>query len=819
MGNEINAIKKDPQTVEVSIALGFPDVYEVGMSHLGLKILYQILNSQDWIAAERVFCPWVDLEVELRDRKRPLTTLESNRSVSSFDVVGFSLQHELCATNVLTMLDLAGIPFLAEERNSAFPLIIGGGPAAFNSEPVLGLFDAILIGDGEVATLEICKTIREVKRRSVTSKRDILIQLSKIQGVYVPAFFDVQYEADGKIGRIESNLPGYERVEKAIVPDIEQCPFPAAQVVPFAELVHDRLSIEISRGCTRGCRFCQAGMIYRPVRERRPESIIEHAHQGLCHTGFDELSLLSLSSGDYSCIGPLLKELMDRHSKDRVAVSFPSLRVDSLDPQWFDEIKRVRKTGFTLAPEAGNDRLRRIVNKALTDNDILETSRAVYGAGWNLIKLYFMVGLPGEDDKDLEDLIQLALKVSRLAKNRGRGANLNVSLATFVPKSHTPFMWFPQIPLEESVRRIGHIQEALDRHRWIRVKWNQPEMSWLEGVFARGDRRLLEVVATAWKLGARFDAWGEQFKKDLWDQAFERSGLDPGFYLYRSRSFDEILPWDHLKSGVKKGYLKQEWERAMAQRHTPDCRDQCLECGVCDHTLVDPVIQRDWGPDLKTIYQNSERTESDEKTLRLTFSKTGVARCLGHLELMRAFIRGLKRAGLNLVYSQGFHPLPKVSFASALPVGVESIEESVDFQIRDSLSPSDVKQRIGPQLPEGIRIINVENISRRAKTARIKETHFTITINGLVLDLSNLEGFLASDAFPIVKSGKKGKKNVDARQVVKSMALDNQGMIKLVMKHINGPQLKPIEIVMAVFGLTQSEAESLRVLKTRQVIE
>ncbi|MFH1489064.1 MAG: TIGR03960 family B12-binding radical SAM protein [Pseudomonadota bacterium] len=439
LGNEINAVKKDPDTVEVSIALAFPDVYEVGMSHLGLKILYRILNGPDWLAAERVFCPWGDMASALKERKLPLTALETHRPLLEFDVLGFSLQTELCYTNILTMLDLSGIPFRAEERDDTYPLIIAGGPSCSNPEPVAPLFDAIVIGDGEKTALEICRIVRETKRAKIKDKREILGRLAQVEGVYIPAFFEIFYHSDGRIRAIDPKCPGHEEIRKAVIPDIDLYPFPTRQVVPFTELIHDRLAVEISRGCTRGCRFCQAGMIYRPVRERSPQSVAENAVKGLRNTGFEELSLLSLSSGDYSCLGPLMERLMENQSERKVALSLPSLRVDSLDPQWFEQIKRVRKTGFTLAPEAGNDRLRRVINKSLTDNELLDMASQIYKAGWNLIKLYFMIGLPGETDDDLEDIISISRKVLRSAGDMRGRAKLNISISTFVPKSHTPF--------------------------------------------------------------------------------------------------------------------------------------------------------------------------------------------------------------------------------------------------------------------------------------------------------------------------------------------------------------------------------------------
>ena len=818
LGNEINSIKKDLATAEVSIALTFPDVYEVGMSHLGLKILYHILNSCDWLAAERVFSPWVDLEKELRDRGIPISSLESSRPLLDFDIVGFSLQHELSFTNVLNILHLSRIPFLSEQRDHSFPLIIAGGPACFNPEPVASFFDAIVIGDGEEATLQICRKVREAKRKRVKSKEDLLYELANIKGVYVPPFFRVHYKTAGTINSIEPLLKGYEEVEKAIVPDISQYPSPCRQVVPFTELVHDRLAIEISRGCTRGCRFCQAGMIYRPTREQNPALVVNNVAMALNLTGFEELSLLSLSSGDYSSLGQLLRELMDRQSKEKTAISLPSLRVDSVDPAWFDQIKRVRKTGFTLAPEAGSDRLRRVINKPLSNGDILNMAREVYGAGWNLIKLYFMIGLPTEGHEDLQDIIHLVEEITRITKNKGKKAKLNISVATFVPKSHTPFMWIPQLRFEEGQRRIQLIHNAFKGRR-VRVKWNQPELSWLEGIFSRGDRRLSRALIEAWRLGARFDAWGEHFKMDIWKEAFTRSGLDPEFYLYRSRSTEEPLPWDHIKSGVKKKYLKKEWEKALQSKVTPDCREKCLECGVCDHKRIDPVLFEDWVPTLKMERHMSNHRSAVIRKCRITFSKTTSARYLSHLELARLFIRAFKRAGLNLVYSKGFHPMPKVSFSSALPVGTESIHETVDIELYETIPISLVRQEINRQLPNGIKVIYLEDMTHERKSPRLKESHFHITMDGLRVEQTDLEEFLQSKYFPIAKTRKGRDQIINARSMVKSMTLIPPNGLNLVITHDSGPKLKPIDIIKGIFHLSDQGALGMRILKTRQVMK
>jgi len=815
IGNEVNSIKKDPSTVDVSIALAFPDIYEVGMSHQGLKILYKILNGYEWLAAERAFSPWTDLEEEMRSRKMPLVTLESDRPLSCFDIIGFSLQHELSFSNVLTMLDLAGIPFLASERDDSFPLIIAGGPACFNPEPVADIFDAILVGDGEEAALDICRMVRKAKGERL-KKTDLLNMLKQIRGMYIPSLFRPHYSSEGHVDYIEPLEGDYTEVLKSLVPDIDKYPFPEDQIVPFASIVHDRLAIEIARGCTRGCRFCQAGMIYRPVRERRPASVIGSLDRALQKTGFEEVSLLSLSSGDYSCIAPLIKELMDRHSGDKVAVSLPSLRIDSMDPVWLEQIKRVRKTGFTLASEAGNDRLRKIINKTLTNEDIMTMARDLYGAGWDLIKLYFMVGLPREEEEDILDIIRLAKQVAGLARGKGRKEILNISVSTFVPKSHTPFMWAPQITYEESVRRIKIIRDGLRGSR-VHVKWNQPELSWLEGVFSRGDRRLTRALIEAWRLGARFDAWAEHFKMDIWKQAFERAGINTAFYLQRPRSLDETLPWDHIKSGVSTEYLLREWKRAVEGKITPDCREKCLDCGVCDHSDVNPVIHKDFNVPAKEEI-SSGYSDADIRKYRLTFYKIEQASYLSHLELAGLFIRAVKRAGINMVFSKGYHPMPRISFAAALPVGTGSLHETVDMELYGAIPLPKLKEAINLQLPDGVKINLAEDISNSLKKESLIESHYQITLDGIEIDSVYLDRFKDSTCFPIVKKNKNGEKEVDARPLVKSINFISPDTLALAISHIRGPEIKPAYIIKEIFGLSDQQVSYIKILKTKQVM-
>ena len=817
LGGEINAVTKEPGDVDVTIALAFPDVYEIGMSHSGLKILYHILNGQSWLAAERVFAPWVDLESELRARDLHLTALESGRPLGEFDIIGFSLQHELCYTNVLSMLDLSHIPLLSGERKPGDPLIIAGGPACFNPEPVAGIFDAIVVGDGEEAALSICEKVREWKLQgTATSKLELLKELSKLQGVYVPSFFDVRYDEGGVTRSIEALEPGYTVVEKALVPDINSYPFPSRQIVPYTELVHDRFTVEIARGCSRGCRFCQAGMIYRPVRERRPSEIVHTAEKGLLETGFEDLSLLSLSSGDYTCIAPLLQELMARVANRHVAISFSSLRVDSAFSRLMEEIRKVRKTSFTVAPEAGSQRLRDSINKGISDEQILHSAAQIYEGGWNLIKLYFMIGLPHEEEDDLAAIVELSKEIARIAPRGSKKNVLNVSIATFVPKAHTPFQWMPQLSLEESKRRINSIRKRLDSRR-VRVKWNRPEASWLEGIFSRGDRRLTGVLLDAWQQGARFDSWTEHLNVDIWRRALQGYGLDPDTYLRRQRDSDETLPWDHIKPGVTKEFLASEREKAGRAEKTPDCRDGCVDCGVCKDPGISPIIFD--GPYHVPEVPHRVRKEACQSTkrYRLRFTKLDKARYLSHLEVSRLFIRAFGRVGLNLAYSGGYHPMPKVSFATALPVGLESMGEIMDIHVKDNRDSSLPIERLNHELPSGIRLLLAEEVSSDSPPPQIKESHFRLTIHGS-FNRDDLDRFLKLRSYMAIKRHKNGERTVDIRSQVRVLQLISPHELELVTRHGMGPEMRPAEIIREICPLTEDELAGMRIVKTKGVL-
>jgi len=822
LGCETNAVRKD-HAGRLRFALAFPDLYEVGMSHLGLQILYDVLNSRDDIVCERVFCPWPDMAGVLRGRGLPLTTLESGRPVGEFDVLGFSLEYELSYSNVLEMLDLSGIPLEAAGRAQGDPIVLGGGPCCFNPEPVAPFFDAFLLGEGEEAVLEIADAVA-AWRQAGGSRRELLAALAQIPGVYVPSFFEARYEAGGELAELIRLRPGYDAVERRVIADLDAVHVPERPLVPATQIIHDRLRLEIARGCTRGCRFCQAGVIYRPVRERTPARVLELAEKCLAASGFEEISLLSLSAGDYTCLAPLLRALIDRHYRQRVAVSLPSLRVGTLTPEVIDQVRRVRKTGFTLAPEAATDRLRRVINKDISEAELLETARTAYAAGWNIIKLYFMMGLPTEGEDDIAAIPRLVRQVGS-AGRKGRG-QVNAAVSLFVPKPHTPFQWERALSPEEGRARVEWLKANLTG-RGVRLKWSNPEQTLLESVFARGDRRLADALLAAHQLGCRFDGWGDQLRADLWREAFTQAQLDPLGYL-RERRLDEPLPWDHLRPGVSRDYILREREIAhsTAPEFTPDCRRAgCLGCGVCTDTLT-PRLAADAGPvpeqaaaPVPAASRRVPAAQPQGRRVRVHYAKLEGARFLSHLELVRLMYRACRRAGVPVAYSQGFHPLPRLSFGKALSVGIESLAEYVDVELDPAASLSQypagrVARDLGAAMPPGLKVQGAEEHPPGRRMRAPTEEVYVVGADGLGLARDTAAEFLKGLSFEVEVEGRKGSRRVDLRPLVTRLEFVDDGSLKVALSlQSSAPQLRPDVIVRHVFGLNEEQAGRLTILK------
>lgn len=584
-GGEMNAVYKPFSDVDVTFAFCFPDSYEVGMSHLGIKILYDIINRRPWALCERVFMPWPDMADGMRRENLPLFSIESRTPLRQFDIVGFTLQYEMSYTNILEMLDLADISVFSKDRAEDEPLVVAGGPCAYNPEPLAPFIDVFQIGDGEELMVEFIECIRACKAEGL-SRTDTLRRLAKLDGIYVPAFYRETYHDDGTLASFTPIDPvAPARVRRRVVLDLDKAVYPESFVVPYTEAVFDRITLEIMRGCTRGCRFCQAGMLYRPVRERSVETLLRQADSLERSTGYEEISLSSLSSGDYTHLTELVCALTERYADKKVSVSLPSLRLDSIIKPSLEEAQKIRKSGLTLAPEAGTQRLRNVINKGVTEDDLVRAVTDAFESGWSTVKLYFMIGLPTETDEDLEGIGQLAQDVISayfsVPKNiRARGLRVTCSASTFVPKPFTPFQWFGQDTHDQIIEKQSKLRGILHNVKGVNFNYHESELSMLEACFARGDRRMGQVLYAAWKNGCRMDSWSEFFNYDAWLKAFDACGLDPAFYANRGRGENELLPWDFIDAGVTRAFLWREWQRAQRGEITPDCRKGCQGCGL-----------------------------------------------------------------------------------------------------------------------------------------------------------------------------------------------------------------------------------------------
>lgn len=582
-GGELNSVIKDKDKIDLRYAFCFPDTYEIGMSHLGMKILYGLINEREDAWCERVFAPDTDMEEQMRKNNVPLFALESGDYLTDFDMIGFTLQYELSYSNVLNMLELAGIPLLSEERKELTPIVAFGGPCTCNPEPVAAFADIIFLGEGEYNTNEVLDLLKLCKKEN-KSKQEFLMMAKDIEGIYVPSFYHDEYNEDGTLKSLTPVNGAPEKIKKAIVPDMNKVYYPKSFVVPFIDVVHDRAVEEIFRGCIRGCRFCQAGFIYRPIREKSVETINAQAKALVDSTGYDEVSLCSLSTSDHSRVNEMLTSLIDWTAKDKINLALPSLRVDNFSDELANKLIQVRKSGLTFAPEAGTQRLRDVINKNVTEDEVLRTCNKAFSKGWTSVKLYFMMGLPTETMEDIEGIAQLAGKVvdayyQNPDRPKGAGVSVSVSCASFIPKPFTPFQWEPEDTMEVLKEKQAHLLESLPSKK-IRVSYHETPTSLLEGVLARGDRRLSKVILEAHRLGCKFDSWDDHFNFDMWMKAFKDNGIEPEFYTKRRREFDELLPWDHLDYGVSRKFLELENKRAHENVTTPHCRIKCAGCGA-----------------------------------------------------------------------------------------------------------------------------------------------------------------------------------------------------------------------------------------------
>ncbi len=820
IGNEINAVCKDPRFVEIKVALAFPDTYEIGMSHMGLKILYDILNRREDTLAERVYAPWKDMEAVLRAEKKPLTTLESATPLADFDLVGFTLQYEMSYTNILNMLNLAGIPLRASERNEGHPLIIGGGPCAFNPEPLADFFDLFVIGDGEEALPELLDLFREHRSKARSS---LLRELTRLEGIYVPAHFKITYHDDGRIAGIQNTEENKDRVRKRFINNLDQASYPCAPLLPYMQTVHDRVALEISRGCTQGCRFCQAGMIYRPVREREVGTLLATLEKSTESTGHEEASLTSLSSGDYTALPQLIETVLQFAEERHIGVSLPSLRPGTLTSEIIESIRKVRKTGFTIAPEAGTQRLRDVINKGIGEAEILDTIQKVFQAGWESIKLYLMIGLPTETNEDLEGIVGLvyqALKIARSANPKLK--RISVSLSPFVPKPHTPFQWCVQNSPEEINEKYDFLKKRL-KSRKIHVKWHEPEISMLEGIISRGDRRIGPVLHAAWKQGCRFDGWTEEFDPAKWETAFTEEGIDPAFYLYRSRTFDEVLPWDLIDTGVSRDFLIEEFARAQRRELTPDCREgMCSLCGVCTkeirNVFAEPPKE---SPPRRTFSVRKNRAAV--KRFRIRYSRKGRLRFLSHLEMISVITRSFARAAVPLEFSKGFHPHPKIAMGPALPVGVEGNAEYIDVNVEGNLFEEHLADRLNRVLPEGITVTGVNWIPHQAPAIssiiRFGEYLLEIPKDLLPRDpRKEIQVFLDREVIRITRRRKRKEKTFDLKPMVISLKVaaetDNTFSILALIQTGDQGGLRPDELLKTLFNLPEEGLQRIRIQRT-----
>ncbi len=869
LGGEFHQTVKDPKTVRLSLALAFPDLYDIGMSHLGTKILYSLVNKEPDLLCERAFAPWPDMERELRDRGLPVLSCENRRPLRDFDVLGFSLQYELTFTNLLNLLDLSGIALRSDQRREEDPIILAGGPIATQPEPMAPFVDAFLIGDAEAILPTLLRTIAEGREAGV-SRQEILVSLARLGGLYCPALYETA--VDPRSGFEVVTGPKIDEVcarpKRQIVENLSDYPFPDDSPVAAAQAIFDRMSVEIARGCTEGCRFCQAGMIYRPVRERDPQDVIDTVLRAVDKGGYDEAGLTTLSTADYSCISPLMSELMKELRARKVSLSVASLRAYGLDEPTLDEMASYRAQGLTFAPEAGTQRMRDVINKNVTEEDITRTAHRIYERGWKRMKLYFMIGLPTEEDEDVRGIMDLGHRMKEIgAKYQGRRAEITVSVSSHVPKPHTPFQWVAMDSLEEIERKQDLLQEQARRHR-LEFRRHDPRTSMLEGILGRGDRRVATVIEKAFLKGCRFDGWDEHLDWQAWVEAIEESGIDPSLYL-GTIALDARTPWDHLDMQLEERFLQTDYKRAMASKLSPPCgkpagaqvhpadlqshdadtrRLVCYHCGVACDLEGMREERRDFLEKLRAFEPRSgdraratreakqeriargaaphQLDQGEALRLRFTMRKFGADSMTGHLDLVRKLPRIFRRAGVEVFYTEGYHPKPSIAFGPALPLGVQGLAEPFEIKLVRRVDatgqdqrpdPAELLRRLNAVAESGIEFMSCEILEEGSgRLGRLlSEAEYLVRPDfqprpDLDRIRAALDRFRRAESWPLLLSRKRKEHPIDLRQTAPQVDLvDPSASKEIDLSWLPSPQAPTFRLRLRLGGSAQVRPEEV----------
>ncbi len=801
-GQERNIIIKDLDQVDATIALAFPDLYDIGMSYYGFQILYHILNQDKSIAAERVYAPWPDFEEELRKNSIPLYTLESHVSLDQFDVVGFSFSYELGYTNMLNMLNLGNIPIFQSDRSDSDPIVIAGGGSIFNPEPIVDFIDCVIPGDGEEITPKLIKFIG-AKRRDKISRDQLLKEIAKtFPTVYIPKFYEYNKDT-GEVYPVVEFVPKKIKVNK--LKQLLNKYYPDTPLIPLMNIAQNRFVVEIMRGCTRGCRFCQAGMIYRPVRERPPEDIASQVKKSFADTGYKELSLLSLSTSDYNGLEKSVCSILDGRQKNSMSISFPSMRLDSFSDKVAEYAKQTKKSGLTFAPEAGSQRLRNSINKDISEKELLDSVKIAVDNGWQLVKLYFMIGLPNET---MADILAIADLVKKVLHAGGKQLRVNVTLSSFIPKVFTPFQWEKQDSPKVIQEKIDTVKPLLRKMKRVKVMSRDPRYSQLEGLMSRGDRRLSQLIFYAWKKGAKFDGWREFYNFDLWEETLDELELDLADYT-GSKSTNASLPWEIIDPLISKQYLLKERKKAAAETTTPDCRFGCTGCALCQDDLQMDLVKKEQGFPFNYIDQAAE--QSDKKyRYRLNFVKTGAAKFTSHLDIIRIFKQALKGAQLNLCYTGGYNKKPKISAGFPLPYSFTSDDEYIDVFLKNPVDQLD--SVLNQHLPEGLKVKNFSVLDLKRASVSSLVTGFIYEIR-FIDDIpqnipSAVEQLLKAKTLPVKRVKKRKRKTIDAATFINHIEIKDQHLL-LTLNVIDGRTVKVRE-VLNLLNIQQEDCYVLR---------